>query len=384
MYKLRNKSSPHYVMNRAGIYYYVRRIPADLKQHYSVKRLCFSLRTKSHSQAIRTASSVHQRLEDYWLGLRLQQMDIPAIHLVKTDDVEYTSPVMLDAVDMYLSIKGNNDRIFVRTARRNSEYVAKVLGNRPITSYSTLDAAKFRDWCFEKGMNINTVKRVFASVRSIINLVMKEHGIEGKNAFSGTFMPDRDDVTKRKPIPNDVLKHIQQRCMEANDDPRWLVALISDTGMRLSEAAGLAVEDIHLNEEIPYVDISQHPWRRLKTPSSQRKLPLVGCSLWGAQQAVHASTSPYLFPRYCDGVTTHSNSASATLNKWLKQVAGSDYVIHSFRHSMRDRLRAVNCPSDMINQIGGWSKQSIGETYGEGYQLERTMDILKQVILCEN
>ena len=162
------------------------------------------------------------------------------------------------------------------------------------------------------------------------------------------------------------------------------MALISDTGMRLSEAAGLAVEDIHLNEEIPYVDIRQHPWRRLKTPSSQRKLPLVGCSIWAARQAVSASTSPYLFPRYCDGVTTHSNSASATLNKWLKQVAGSDYVIHSFRHSMRDRLRAVNCPSDMINQIGGWSKQSIGETYGEGYQLERTMDILKQVILCEN
>ena len=89
-----------------------------------------------------------------------------------------------------------------------------------------------------------------------------------------------------------------------------------------------------------------------------------------AQQAVHASTSPFLFPRYCDGATTHSNSASAALNKWLRQVAGSDYVIHSFRHSMRDRLRGVNCPSDMINQIGGWSKQSIGETYGEGHQLE--------------
>ena len=384
MYRLMYNSDVRYVSNRDGVYYYTRRVPYDVKKHYASDRLSFSLKTKSYANAVRAAQSVTQRLEDYWLGLRLQQMDIPAIHLVKTDDVEYTSPVMLDAVDMYLSIKGNNDRIFVRTARRNSEYVAKVLGNRPITSYSTLDAAKFRDWCFEKSMNINTVKRVFASVRSIINLVMKEHGIEGKNAFSGTFMPDRDDVTRRKPIPNDVLKHIQQRCMEANDDPRWLVALISDTGMRLSEAAGLAVEDIHLNEEIPYVDISQHPWRRLKTPSSQRKLPLVGCSLWGAQQAVHASTSPYLLPRYCDGVTTHSNSASATLNKWLKQVAGSDYVIHSFRHSMRDRLRAVNCPSDMINQIGGWSKQSIGETYGEGYQLERTMDILKQVILCEN
>jgi hypothetical protein len=35
---------------------------AEAKQHYSVKRLCFSLRTKSHSQAMRTALSVHQRL----------------------------------------------------------------------------------------------------------------------------------------------------------------------------------------------------------------------------------------------------------------------------------------------------------------------------------
>lgn len=37
---------------------------------------------------------------------------------------------------------------------------------------------------------------------------------------------------------------------------------------------------------------------------------------------------------------------------------------------MRDRLRAVNCPSDMIDQIGGWSHRSVGEGYGEGYPLD--------------
>ena len=42
-------------------------------------------------------------------------------------------------------------------------------------------------------MNINTVKRAFASIRSIINLTMREHGIEDSNAFSGTFMPYRGD-----------------------------------------------------------------------------------------------------------------------------------------------------------------------------------------------
>ena len=377
MYKLRNISSPHHVMNRAGIYYYVRRIPADLKQHYSVKRLCFSLRTKSHSQAMRTASSVHQRLEDYWLGLRLQQMDIPSIHLVKTDDVEDTSPLMMDAVEMYLSIKSKDDRTFIRTARRNGEYVAKVLGHRPITSYSSSEAAQFRDWCFQQDMNINTVKRVFASVRSIINLTMREHGIEGSNAFSGTFMPDRRDASTRQPIPTDKLRVIQNACQTTDDGPRWLVALISDTGMRLSEAAGLAREDIVLDANIPHVIIRPHPWRRLKTKGSERTLPLVGCSLWAAERAVEASQhSPYLFPRYCNDKGCKANSASAALNKWLKQTIGDGYVMHSFRHSMRDRLRAVNCPSEMIDQIGGWSKRTTGHRYGNGFGIDHLSSYL--------
>ena len=44
--------------------------------------------------------------------------------------------------------------------------------------------------------------------------------------------------------------------------------------------------------------------------------------------------------------------------------------MHSFRHSMRDRLRAVECPSDMIDQIGGWATDGVGQGYGEGYELK--------------
>ena len=54
--------------------------------------------------------------------------------------------------------------------------------------------------------------------------------------------------------------------------------------MRLSEAAGLAREDIVMDAHIPHVIIRPHPWRRLKTKGSERILPLVGCSLWAAKQ----------------------------------------------------------------------------------------------------
>ena len=205
MYRVMYNSNAQYVSCRAGIYYYTRRVPIDVRQYYASPRLSFSLRTKSYAGAVRAAQSVTQRLDDYWLGLRLQDMDIPAIHLVRADGVAHDAPVMLDAVENYLKLKSNNDRIFVRTARRNGSYVAKLLGNRPITSYSTAEAAQFRDWCFGQGMNINTVKRVFASIRSIINLTMREHGIEGSNGFSGTSMPDRGDTSTRQPIPADKL-----------------------------------------------------------------------------------------------------------------------------------------------------------------------------------
>ena len=126
------KSGASYVSCRAGIYYYTRRVPYDVRQHYASARLSFSLRTKSNAGALRAAQSVTQRLEDYWLGLRLQDMDIPTIHLVKANHVDDSSPMMLEAVENYLRIKGNDDRIFIRTAQRNGHYVSKFLGKDPL------------------------------------------------------------------------------------------------------------------------------------------------------------------------------------------------------------------------------------------------------------
>ena len=37
---------------------------------------------------------------------------------------------------------------------------------------------------------------------------------------------------------------------------------------------------------------------------------------------------------------------------------------------MRDRLRSVSCPSEVIDQIGGWRTEGIGAGYGLGHQLE--------------
>ena len=369
--KMTYKTRPSHLRNRDGIYHFIRRIPADLRSHYRSDRICLSLRTKSAAIACRAADSISQRLDDYWSGLRLQKMDVPALHLlISNDDNKHDSPTLKEAVDAYLLLKGGvTNPVFARTARRNGRYVIAALGNRPITAYSSVDAAKFRDYLFENGLSLGSVRRIFGSVRSIINLVMREQGIEGANAFARTYMPERNGQKERLPIPSVALSVLKQNCKDKDDEARWLIALISDTGMRLAEAAGLAMNDIYLDEELPHVSIRTHSWRRLKTKSSERLVPLVGASLWAAKR-LHQSGGAFAFPRYCNEQGCNANSASAALNKWMKGIIGNEYVIHGLRHSLRDRLRAVECPSDITDQIGGWTTEGVGHGYGRGYSLE--------------
>ena len=177
-------------------------------------------------------------------------------------------------------------------------------------------------------------------------------------------------VAKRKTISLAGIRLIQSECKRLDDDMRWLVAILSDSGMRLSEGAGLLRSDIKLNADVPHVVIQRNPWRGLKTVASERCVPLVGAAHWAAQRIMEEpSGDKFAFARYNRGGLTNGNSASAALNKWLKTFVDKGCTIHSLSHSMLDRLRAVDCPSDIIDQIGGWTREGVGEGYGEGHAL---------------
>ena len=132
--------------------------------------------------------------------------------------------------------------------------------------------------------------------------------------------------------------------------------------------------DIKLDEPIPYIDLKPHPWRSLKTRDSQRRIPLVGAALWACRRLREVNESNSLaFPRYCNKQSCNANSASGGLNKWLQTHVPDGCVIHSFRHSLRDRLRAVECPSDIVDAIGGWKTAGVGHGYGNGYTVNVLM-----------
>jgi len=374
---------PVYFYKRNNTYYFSRSIPSDLQHRFKKRKIEVSLRTKSESKAAKSAAALSDRLERYWDSLRMEMIYSKELGLSVAPEtkIQASSDFSLtDALSLYHRLKGaGKTKLFFEVSERSIRYLTECLGHNNLSMLKVADGGQFRDFLFERGMSSSSVKRVFSSVRAIVNLAIREQGIAVSNVFSGTYIPEDALEQKRPPIPMDTLRQVQSNCRSLNDEPRWLIALISDTGMRLSEACGLLVSDIHLDTTTPYIDLVEHPWRRLKTGSSKRQIPLVGSSLWAARQISHMS-SDFAFPKYCRTNKCNANSASAALNKWLKPRVPEACVIHSFRHSIRDRLRAVECPADIIDAIGGWATEGIGHQYGEGHDLKVTYSWMKKLV----
>ena len=167
---------------------------------------------------------------------------------------------------------------------------------------------------------------------------------------------------------------------ETGSQVKLLMPLLGETGCRLAEIVGLELNDIEMENEL--IHIRPNSIRRLKTRNSERTLPLVGYAKIATELAISKSDGKYLFPRYVRSGKCNADHASAALNKWLKKDFGG-LTAHCLRHTFRDRLRAVECPIDMIDQIGGWqSVSSVGNSYGNGHNFDHINKVfLKCAIL---
>ncbi|HUD51389.1 tyrosine-type recombinase/integrase [Parvibaculum sp.] len=296
-----------------------------------------------------------------------------------------------DARDLYIKHKIRGDKEASKKARRLVEAGFESLehsigkGDLPLTELRRAHVNKLAEELLEKGNKTATVKRRTNTLRAAIELAIREYEIDMRNPFDRVLIRGHgEDSKEREPFTEGELKEIGKACKERDDDVRWLVALVEDTGARMAEIVGLRIGDIHVEAEIPYIDIRPNDVRRLKTKSSERQVPLVGFALWAAKRIVAEAEEGcrWAFPRYVredDHAATH---ASNTIAKWLRGTLKIDKTAHSFRHAMRDRLRNVGAPKDIQDAIGGWSSKDIGDNYGKGYALKLLAEWMKKVELA--
>jgi integrase len=302
-----------------------------------------------------------------------------AVRLVKSDPSD-SRMLLSDALDHYLRDhdKGSDDDFAHRT-RYAVNLAIEAVGDKSLASLKRSDAAAVRDHMLSKGMRTTSARRRLNSIKAVVN----KGRLESDQAFANPF--ERLGITKegqdsedRLPFTHEELLTVAKACLAKDDDIRWLVAMLLDTGARMAEIVGLRNEDISLDRPIPHVFIRPHEGRGVKTKASSRTVPLVGMALWGATRGAKAAEGGWLFPRYIAKGKAKATHTSNTIAGWIKGL-GIDKTAHSFRHSMRDRLRDARVPQEIQDIIGGWSTRTIGQGYGQGYSLERLAEFMSKV-----
>ena len=130
----------HYLMCKGGVYYFTRHVPNDIQEHYEKPRIVICLKTRSKSVAMKASNSLASKLDDFWLKLRISNIDVPASNLlVKGQPAKsFTSnfPKLSGALNKYCLLKGigKSDKFFT-VAKRNIGYVIDYVGDRPLDTY---------------------------------------------------------------------------------------------------------------------------------------------------------------------------------------------------------------------------------------------------------
>ena len=87
--RLLTKKVP-YTFNRAGYYYFSRRVPADLTQLYSYPRIVQGLKTRSAQTAKSRALVAAAKLDEYWSHLRMTYPDLIGMNLLRLGYEQYS------------------------------------------------------------------------------------------------------------------------------------------------------------------------------------------------------------------------------------------------------------------------------------------------------
>ena len=349
-----------YTICRSGTYYYNRRVPKHAVKAYG------SFIRQSISQCPEEAAEYAKRLSDVleasWSNTsRIQPVDVPTI----IESFKPRASLLSELAEEYLSLR----QIDQTPPRVALNIFISLAGDRDVGKYSREDAKLFVRHLTLRGNKTATIRRRINSLSAILNYAYAELDLDKRNPFKRLIIGNEgDDVSKRGTFTNEQLKRGYDKAVNSGSQIKLLMPLLGETGCRLAEIVGLRLQDIDLENDL--IHIRANSARRLKTRNSQRTLPLVGYAKLAIEEALKHSDDQYLFSRYIRDGKCYATHVSNSLNKWLKKDFNG-LTAHCLRYTFGDRLRAVECPIDLIDQIGERkSVNAIGNSYGKGHSVQ--------------
>jgi integrase len=432
---------PDYLTQRNGFWQYFRRVPKAY-QGLGGKRAKFVIISTKISisddhtgtKAARVAARINEQTEAHWRSLASgtpdKQRYQDAVTLARAHGLDYLSPAeavkreisellarievlklgdrradpaIVDAVlggvdkprimlsDLFAEFeqtqrtatsKMSPDQLRKwRAAKQNA--VAKLIeqrGNKALQDLTRADAIAYADYwenrTIAEGISASSANKNLSHVGGMLKAVNKRLQLGLDNVFAGTRLDGGRDG-KRSPFS---VEHIRERILAPgaldglNDEARDVVHVVMETGARPAEIVNLSRGRIHLDCgdcETPYISIRAEG-RLLKTEHSERDIPLVGLALEAMKRHRNG------FPRYHD----KGSNLSATVMKHFKArglLPTPEHSVYSFRHAFKDRLKAAECPEEMIDELMGHATGK--PRYGDGYGLKLKQRYLRAISL---
>lgn len=232
----------------------------------------------------------------------------------------------------------------------------------------------------------NTVGKYINYASSFWHWALKEQdGWADINPFESLAGKDNPSVRRRGFTNDELVKLFTRLAPYKGDDlAEFWVPALNLNGARLAELLQLRTTDVKEVQGVTYLDLSEFDStgrrdlkKSLKNPESERGVPIhplaIDAGFLDLVARRRASGDVRLFPDHKphekDGVIDWSNYFSKWIGAVIDDAVSPDpaLVYHSFRHTLRERGRALNYSPEVINSIGGWGAKSVGERYGVNY-----------------
>lgn len=332
-----------------------------------------------------------------------------AARIIKGEQPVTIEPTLKQCVEIYLEINqeqkqrsDHNKKKFDQGNWRAVERLASFLEmnlssdlQTPISQLTKALMRQYRDHLRAEypKWTISTVNREIHRLQAIFNCGSDHFELDLKSPFSKLKLKAskrEKDSSRRSFTPQELGKYLGHTATR-NEQVKLVALIMAHTGCRTMEAAGLTVGEAKLNANIPHVQLRHNHIRTLKNDASERDLPLVGNALEELRSYLNRhehkdqSDAP-LFLRY--GRDGGMDSLSQILNRVIREkmnISDGALVAYSTRHTMKDKLRAIQTPEHIQNAIMGHaSHNAIAEGYGSGERLEELQVQLQSAYECDD
>lgn len=197
--------------------------------------------------------------------------------------------------------------------------------------------------------------------------------------------------TSRRSFTPEELTRYEDLLKTKRPDVKTIGLLMIWTGCRTMEIAGLTFNELLLDVNVPYLDIKPNHIRRLKTLSSERKVPLITEALDAMrdylQSQQNTKPSDPVFPRFGrdGGMDPLSQNLRGIIRKQM-QITDRRLVPYSTRHTLKDKMRVIRTPLALQLEIMGQENKinRIAEGYGDGDPLSFLREELERAAKVED